>query len=89
MIWVFGEDSGGAAVDTTWLQAFVTTTEVKFLVAGDHKFNEIYSYITPDVAPEVLPQQYLIDARNMELVDITSGIGQPNWDALNALLDRE
>ena len=41
-----------------------------------------------DAGTETLPQQFIIDPRNMELVDIVTGVDQPAWDKVRELIDR-
>ena len=42
-----------------------------------------------DAGTSQLPQQFIIDGRNMELVDIVTGVEQPAWPKLKKLLERD
>ncbi len=42
-----------------------------------------------DAGTSQLPQQFIIDGRNMELIDIVTGVEQPAWPKLKELLERD
>ena len=42
-----------------------------------------------DAGTDQLPQQFIIDGRNMELIDIVTGVEQPAWPKLKELLYRD
>ena len=86
VLWVFGEDSGGQPYEPKAAQAFISNTGVQFRVLLDDGFVKFLSAV--DAGTETLPQQFIIDPRNMELVDIVTGVDQPAWDKVRELIDR-
>ena len=60
---------------------------MSFTVLIDDGFEVMMDAI--DAETEELPQQFIIDARNMELVDIVTGIEEPAWKKVKELLYRD
>ena len=71
----------------TWLEHFVMTTGVHFPVVRDFEFVETFQHLSPAGGADVLPQQFLIDARNMELVYAEAGVADVDWDLVDVLLE--
>ena len=86
VLWVFGEGSGGEPYKPKAAQQFISNTGVQFKVLLDDGFEKFLGAI--DAGTSVLPQQFIIDPRNMELVDIVTGVDQPAWDKVRDLIDR-
>ena len=60
---------------------------MQFKVLIDNGFKVIMDAI--DAGTEELPQQFIIDGRNMELIDIVTGVEQPAWPKLKELINRD
>jgi hypothetical protein len=86
VLWVFGEDNAGEAFPPKKAQMFINNTQVQFKVLLDHQFAGFMSVI--DAGTEELPQQFIIDPRNMQLVDVVTGIKEPAWDKVKELLNK-
>ena len=85
VIWVFGEDGSGEPYLPKTAQYFIGKTSVQFDVLMDDGFEKFMSAI--DAGTNTLPQQFIIDPRNMELVDIVSGADGPAWEKIAELLE--
>ena len=86
VLWVFGEDSSGAPYEPRAARQFIANTGVQFHVLLDDGFAAFLSAV--DAGTDTLPQQFIIDPRNMELVDIVTGVDSPAWDKVRELLER-
>ena len=87
MLWIFGAGAVGQPFPPEKAQAFISNTQVSFKVLIDNGFDVMMDAVDAETAE--LPQQFIIDARNMELVDIVTGVEQPAWKKVKELLYRE
>ena len=88
LLWIFGEGgASGEPFEPKKAQTFISNTGVQFKVLIDNGFKVMMDAI--DAGTEELPQQFIIDGRNMELIDIVTGVEQPAWPKLKELLYRD
>ncbi len=84
-MWIIGADENDQPASYEWCEKFIEDKGVTFTVLRDANFLQTYGAIDPHSS--ALPHQYILDARNMELVFATGGVPDGNSEALGKIAE--
>jgi len=74
VVWIVGEDASAQPITKdTFAEYVITHAPMSFTIVRDPKFHAVYSYL--DNTTPALPHQYILDAKNMEMVFKYGGTG--------------